>query len=189
MTISWGHGDVEGASTPVDELRPDRIALSPASSRIATGGKVRLYATAYYRDGSSLDITRRGRWSTSKIDVVTVDGHGVATGVGTGLSIITFLFGTASATAAVASGGDLMLAARYTVTADDVSAGGDVFTIPLDREEDDADYGALAEVAEGDSTIRCQVPISGRTTTQVAVLATAPLAEGDIIEVFTARSA
>lgn len=186
--VSWGHGLIEGAAEPINLLRPDFVVLSPASAFVVIGRSVRLTATAFYRDGTHLDVSRLGRWASANHAAVAVTNSGRATGQGSGSSLVTFWYGTASASAVVTTGGDLMLAARYPVTADDVSAGGDTFTITLDNEEADADYGAIAEVAEGDQSIKCQVPISGRTETQVTVLTTAPLEEGDIIEVFTARA-
>ena len=81
----------------------------------------------------------------------------------------------------------VVLGARYTVTAADVLAGGDVLTVPLDSAQANTNYAAYAFVAAGDSTITAQVPISGRAVAQVQVLLSAPLAEGDIVEVFVMR--
>jgi hypothetical protein len=192
VDAQWGHGLIEGAPAPIVETRPTRVVISAPASSLPVGDEMQLTATAYYQDSSTRDVTRLGRWTSSPTAVATVSRAGKVSGIDEGDAVIRFSYGTASDQAEITIGEDegesIMLAARYTVTPDDVTAGGDDFTVPLDSAEDDADYGAFAEVAEGDSTITCQVPISGRTTTQVNVLATAPLEAGDIIEVFIARA-
>lgn len=193
IEVRWGHGDVEGASASIDQTRPLRVEISAPASSLSVGDEMQMTATAYYKDSSTRDVTSLGRWTSSRPAIATVNRAGKVRGIDDGDTLIRFAYGTASDRTFLSVGADegdsIMLAARYTVTADDVTAGGDDFTVPLDSAEVDAEYGAFAEVAEGDSTITCQVPISGRTTTQVNVLASAPLQEGDIIEVFTARSA
>lgn len=82
----------------------------------------------------------------------------------------------------------IWLGARYTVTAQDVINGADVLAVPITPVQTSASYGAMASVAEGNSTITAQVPISGRTVDQVTVLLSAPLDEGNIVEVFCART-
>lgn len=165
------------------------IAITPASATMGVGDSSSFTVTATYDDGTTADITADVDWSVDNEAIASITPTGIVTAVALGVTTVAATYGSLrdETTVTVGTGEDIMLAARYTVTAGDVAAGGDDFTIPLDLAQVDNQYGAFAFVAEGDSTVECQTPISGRTTTQVNVLSTAPLDEGDIIEVFIAR--
>lgn len=104
MTISWGHGDIAGATVPIDPMQPASIVLSPASAVLEPDQAASFTATAYYRDGSAKDVTRDGRWSTADGDVVTVDRSGKVVGVAEGTTALSFALGTASASATITVG-------------------------------------------------------------------------------------
>jgi hypothetical protein len=165
----------------------ESVEITDSASTLKIGKQLQLTAIGHYSNRQTLDLTNSIVWASNNIGA-TVSQAGLVSGAGIGLVHISATFLTLAATLALTvTGGDLMLSARYTVTAGDVAAGGDNLTIPLNHTEDDAAYGAIAEVATGDQSIICQVPIAGRTTTQVNVLSSAPLQENDIVEIFIAR--
>lgn len=76
----------EGDPTPVKTLKS--IALSRDNLILAVGGNASLNVTAYYDDGSSIDVTSKAQYTSEKIDISSVDGNGVITGISGGTTTI-----------------------------------------------------------------------------------------------------
>jgi len=97
--VSWGHGNIAGAPATIDPLDPRRVALSPPAALIDVGDTARYTATAFYSDGSSVDVTSLGQWSVADLSVAKIDATGLLTGVGAGATAVRFSYGTATARA------------------------------------------------------------------------------------------
>lgn len=65
------------------------ISVSPSEAVILAGATQQLTAIGTYSDGTTRDITGSVNWSTSSPAVVSVDGAGLATGLGGGTAIVT----------------------------------------------------------------------------------------------------
>lgn len=65
------------------------IAVTPANRTVATGTALQLTATGRYSDGTFQDLTTQVSWTTSPAGIVTVNGSGLATGVGVGTTAVT----------------------------------------------------------------------------------------------------
>ena len=76
----------EGDPTPVKTLKS--IALSRDNLILAVGGNASLNVTAYYDDGSSIDVTSKAQYTSEKIDISSVDGNGVIIGISGGTTTI-----------------------------------------------------------------------------------------------------
>ena len=76
----------EGDPTPVKTLKS--IALSRDNLILAVGENASLNVTAYYDDGSSIDVTSKAQYTSEKIDISSVDGNGVITGISGGTTTI-----------------------------------------------------------------------------------------------------
>ncbi len=76
------------------------ITLTPASATIAPGSQQQFIATGNFDDGSTQVLTS-ALWSSSVVNVLTIDQNGLGLAVGSGTSTITVISGTISATASV----------------------------------------------------------------------------------------
>lgn len=76
----------EGDPTPVKTLKS--IDLSRDNLILAVGENASLNVTAYYDDGSSIDVTSKAQYTSEKIDISSVDGNGVITGISGGTTTI-----------------------------------------------------------------------------------------------------
>jgi uncharacterized protein YjdB len=76
------------------------ITLSPATASLAPGTQLQFTATGNFDDGSTQVLTS-ALWSSSAINVLTVDANGLGLAVGTGTTTVTAISGTVSATASV----------------------------------------------------------------------------------------
>lgn len=128
-------------------------------------------------------------------DVLVVDGAGTPTRVVL-LSSLAVDDGVALPGAAIVPPAETPLGTAvrrivYTVTADDVTAGGQDLSVPISPAAADADYGAFANVATntiaGVLFAQCPNGSGDRTTSTVRVLVSAALAAGDTVEVFLTR--
>ena len=79
------------------------IQVTPAAPSIALGTRQAFTATAYFMDGTMLDVTEQVSWSSSALGVATVsnaDGsRGLATSVSVGMAAITAALGGANGSA------------------------------------------------------------------------------------------
>ena len=73
------------------------ITLSPIGASISIGGTQQYTATGSFSDGSSRDVTGSVTWSSSYTNVATISTGGLATGVGSGSTVITATSGAISA--------------------------------------------------------------------------------------------
>ena len=64
------------------------IAVSPSTASIATGATQQFTALATYNDGSQGDVTASATWTAGNTSVATVNGSGLATGIGAGSTSI-----------------------------------------------------------------------------------------------------
>ncbi|NDC64455.1 MAG: hypothetical protein EBZ59_10850, partial [Planctomycetia bacterium] len=81
----------------------DAIELSPAESIAAPGRTVRLVVTAKYGDGSTRDVTRWAKFTSTDETIATVDAGGLATVVGHGEGAVTAWFSSKIAVARIVS--------------------------------------------------------------------------------------
>jgi phospholipase C len=65
------------------------IAVTPSTATITLGGMEQFTATATYSDGSTQNVSNTATWTSSAVMVATVNGSGLATGVGSGSTTIT----------------------------------------------------------------------------------------------------
>jgi Domain of unknown function (DUF1929)/Concanavalin A-like lectin/glucanases superfamily/Bacterial Ig-like domain (group 2)/Glyoxal oxidase N-terminus len=99
-TIMAASGSVSGFTLlTVDSATLLSIALSPATSSIASGTLQQFTATGTFSDGSQRNSTTFVSWSTSSSAVATVASNGAASGVGPGTATITATLGSVTRTA------------------------------------------------------------------------------------------
>lgn len=99
-TIVAASGSVSGfAQLTVDSATLLSIALSPATSSIASGIVQQFTATGAFSDGSQRSLTTYVSWSTSSSAVATITSSGAASGVGPGTATITATLGPVTGTA------------------------------------------------------------------------------------------
>ena len=78
------------------------IIVSPTSSTTRVNSSVQFAATGTYTDGTVSNVTNSVSWSSSNTSVASVNGSGLATGVGPGTATITATNGTIRGTASLA---------------------------------------------------------------------------------------
>ena len=81
----------------------DAIELSPAESIAAPGQAVRLVVTAKYGDGSTRDVTRWAKYTSTDETIATVDTGGLVTVIGHGEGAVTAWFSSKIAVARLLS--------------------------------------------------------------------------------------
>lgn len=99
-------GMTSNATVTVTSATLISIAVSPATSTVPISGIQSFMATATYSDGSIRDVTPYSDWTSASAGVASiVQASGIATGVGSGLSLITASFAgkTSSANLTVTS--------------------------------------------------------------------------------------
>ncbi|WP_016739288.1 Ig-like domain-containing protein, partial [Brevibacillus brevis] len=77
------------------------ISLTPGQSTITEGQIQRLYASAYYSDGNSKDISSVASYDTSNSSVAQVSSQGVVTGIKAGTATITVSYDGKSASSQI----------------------------------------------------------------------------------------
>ena len=103
-TVTASMGALSGTATltiaaPAKTLAS--IAVSPATTTIATGATQQFAATATYSDGSTANVTTSATWVSSKPAVATVSAAGLATALSSGSTAVTATLTGVSGTAAV----------------------------------------------------------------------------------------
>jgi Big-like domain-containing protein len=73
------------------------IAISPQNSSTSVGGKQQFSALGKFSDQSTQDLTSLVSWESSSSGKATVNNSGLATGVASGKTKITAIFGAVSA--------------------------------------------------------------------------------------------
>lgn len=92
ITASFA-GKTSNATVTVTSATLVALAVSPTSSTVPIRGLQPFAATASYSDGSIRDVTAYSDWSSGNVGVATiVQASGVATGVGSGVALITASF-------------------------------------------------------------------------------------------------
>ena len=81
----------------------DAIELGPAESLVEPGQTAQLTVTAKYSDGSSRDVTRWARFTSTDETVCTVDPQGIVKGLADGEGAVTAWFSSKIAAASVVS--------------------------------------------------------------------------------------
>ena len=99
------------------------ISLSPAQTTLAEGQIQRVYATAYYTDGSSKDINSVASFSSSSPSVAQVSSQGVVTGIAPGTATITASYNGKSASAQVTVQGAYLLGLKASLAQLSLAAG------------------------------------------------------------------
>jgi hypothetical protein len=77
------------------------LSVLPPVGTTGIGTTVGFTATAFLSDGTSADVTSAAAWSVDDPMVATIDGNGVATGVGVGMANVTATFGAVGASATI----------------------------------------------------------------------------------------
>jgi uncharacterized protein YjdB len=99
-TITATSAAVTGTTTATVEVAGlQSITLSPTGNSIRQGATLQFTATGHLQDGSTQDITSSVTWTSSDINVATID----ATGLATALSVTTSSTTTISATSGTVS--------------------------------------------------------------------------------------
>ena len=79
------------------------IAVTPLTASIPVSGIQQFTATATFSDGSTLDVTRSASWTSGTAGVATISPtSGFATGIGSGITVITATLEGKTATATLA---------------------------------------------------------------------------------------
>ncbi len=105
LAACGGGGGGGGSATLVS------IAVTPATSNIATGTTQQFTATGTYSDSTTQDLKASAAWSSSDTAVATVSSAGLATSVAAGTTTITAtsggIYGTATLTVTAATLGSI----------------------------------------------------------------------------------
>ncbi|MCT8179237.1 Ig domain-containing protein [Variovorax sp. CY25R-8] len=89
-TVTASLGGQSGSTTlSVTAATVESIALTPATASIAKGTIAQFTATATLSDRTTQNISTQVDWSSSSASVATVDGTGMANGLGMGTATIT----------------------------------------------------------------------------------------------------
>jgi uncharacterized repeat protein (TIGR01451 family) len=89
-----GTGGTASATLTIKSLVS--ISVTPANPAIAPGDTQQFTATGTYTDSSTQNVTGRVTWGSATPSVATITAGGMATGVGSGPSLITATLGTIS---------------------------------------------------------------------------------------------
>src|SRR6266436_4163981 len=95
-----------GCSSGMNTLPPTLVSLqvTPANPSVAEGSQQQFTATGTFSDGSTQDLTKNVRWSSSDNSIVTIDSAGLATTHSLGRPQITASGDTGVGTAALVIG-------------------------------------------------------------------------------------
>lgn len=83
VTVNW-NGTKGTAALTVTNAYVVSLQVTPNPAQVATGTVQPFTATATLSDGTTQDVTRSVRWTTSNYAVAIVDNAGIATGVAAG---------------------------------------------------------------------------------------------------------
>lgn len=100
----------------------NQIVVTPASASIAKGQTQVFQANGIFSDGSTTDLTNSVTWTSSAMNIATVDQTGLATGVSAGSATVT-------ATSGSVSGGASLTVTSAVLTEIDIAP--DAQTIPV----------------------------------------------------------
>ncbi len=73
------------------------LTISPTTAQIAKGTTQQFTVTGTFTDGTTQNLSTQATWTSSNSSAASVDGNGLATGIGVGSSQITASFGTHTA--------------------------------------------------------------------------------------------
>jgi trimeric autotransporter adhesin len=82
-------GLVGTASLTVTNAELTSITITPSDPSVALGGSQQFTATGNFSDGSTEDLTTQVSWTSSNVNVATIDARGLANAAGTGTTAIT----------------------------------------------------------------------------------------------------
>lgn len=87
LEVSW-RGLSGSSSLQVTAAAVTSVVVRPQSPMLQRGEKVALTALAFFSDGSSRDVTREARWSSSNSDIAVVSLEGEAVGRFPGATVV-----------------------------------------------------------------------------------------------------
>lgn len=87
LQVSW-RGLSGSSSLQVTAAAVTSVVVRPGSPMLQRGEKVTLTAEAFFSDGSSRDVTREARWSSSNAEVAVVSPEGEAVGRFPGATVV-----------------------------------------------------------------------------------------------------
>jgi hypothetical protein len=98
-------GGVPSAGSNFTVVTPTSLSLTPTSASMTVGGSLQFTLTGTYSDGSTANAGSSATWSSSALNIATISGTGLATGVAVGRTTIqaTVVGLTASANLGVSS--------------------------------------------------------------------------------------
>ncbi len=82
-------GLVGTASLTVTNAELTSITITPSDPSVALGGSQQFTATGNFSDGSTEDLTTQVGWTSSNVNVATIDARGLANAAGIGTTTIT----------------------------------------------------------------------------------------------------
>ncbi|MDH5354171.1 MAG: Ig-like domain-containing protein, partial [Gammaproteobacteria bacterium] len=102
-TITWTNGTIsDSASLTVNAATLTSISVTPATATVLEGLTQAFVATGNYDNGNSVDISASVNWTSSDVNIATVNASGLSTGVSQGSATITatsgFISGSTSLT-------------------------------------------------------------------------------------------
>jgi hypothetical protein len=77
-----------GASLQVTNATLTSITISPSSTSTALGTSVQFAATGHFSDGSTQILSTQVNWSSTDVNVATINANGIASSVATGTTTI-----------------------------------------------------------------------------------------------------
>ncbi|WP_442505939.1 DUF1549 domain-containing protein [Novipirellula sp. SH528] len=89
---SWIATGARGPSD--DDVRLERITVTPAASMLRTGDRTRVLVNAHYSDGRVVDVTHWAVFSATDEAIVTVKNDGIVDVVGSGEGAVLVWFGS-----------------------------------------------------------------------------------------------
>ena len=92
-------GQVAKATITVTPLKITKLTVDPTSATVSVGATVGFSALVTLQDGSTDNVSNAVSWSSDELNVATVDGKGVATGVAAGKTTIRAKLGDLEASA------------------------------------------------------------------------------------------
>lgn len=78
-----------GSSNSAMNYQGTSVSVFPAAPSLMVGNALQLHAVAF-SSGTNQDITQKGAWTSSDVEVVKVNSQGVLLGTGQGFATVTF---------------------------------------------------------------------------------------------------
>ncbi len=122
--VSAAYQGVTGStSVTVGAPALNSITVTPSQSFVPAGMTEQLMATGNFSDGSTQDLTQTATWSSSAMNIATINSAGLASGLIIGSTAITATYGSVQGTTTVSVTLPLLTAVAVTPAGASVAAG------------------------------------------------------------------